>query len=131
MIMKGNIKWIAIFAAVVVLCAAVWIIRKGVSVNGDATAKIIRDGAVISEIRLGDVKEPYEFDIDAPGGGKNRIRVERGRICVIDADCPDRICVDQGYIDDPSAPIVCLPHKLTITIAGEGKEYDAVVGRDR
>ena len=129
--MKGNIKWIAIFAAVIFVCGAVWFVRKNIQKNGDVFARVEQDGKVVSEIDLNDVTAPYEFDVDAPDGGKNRIRVERGRICVIDADCPERICVNQGYIDDPSVPIVCLPHKLTITVTGEAKEYDAVVGRDR
>lgn len=126
--MKGNIKWIVIFAAIVAVSAAVWLMRKNASDGDMVIARITQDGTVIREIDLSGVAEPYEFVIGTSDGGSNRVRVERGRICVTDADCPDRICVNQGYIADASVPIVCLPHKLTIEITGGGSEYDAAAG---
>ena len=49
-------------------------------------------------------------------GGVNRIEVEPGRLRVAAADCPDRICVSQGWLSDQSVPIVCLPHRLIIKL---------------
>lgn len=125
--MKGNIKWITIFSAMIAVCAAVWSLRKNLTAES-VVARITQNGTVIDEINLSDVGEPYEFEVKAPDGGSNTVRVENGRICVTYADCPDKICVNQGYIDNSAAPIVCLPHKLTITIYGADSEYDAVVG---
>ena len=55
---------------------------------------------------------------DNPDGrvGTNRIVVEPGRICVSEANCPDGICISQGWLSDQDVPIVCLPHRLIIKI---------------
>ena len=78
--------------------------------------QVIQDGTVLREIDLSKVKEPYSFTVEAPDGGSNRIEVEPGRIRVADADCPDKICISQGWLSDQSVPIVCLPHRLIIKL---------------
>ena len=32
------------------------------------------------------------------------------------ADCPDKLCVKQGFIDRPVLPIACLPNRLVIRL---------------
>ena len=124
--MKNNIKWIALFSVIIILCAALLIIRR--NTPSDAVmARIVQDGNVIREIDLLTVDDPYEFSVSCDEGS-NTIRVEKSRICVIDADCPDKICVNTGYISDSELPIVCLPHKLSIVVSGTDSGYDAVVG---
>ena len=47
-----------------------------------------------------------------------------------EADCPDGTCVRQGAIQSPGETIVCLPHRVTVTIVGNGEGtggVDAVV----
>lgn len=90
--------------------------------------KIVQNDEVIKTIDLSDVQEPYEFVVKDTSGGSNTIRVENGRIAVIDANCRDKVCVKQGFISDGTLPIVCLPHKLTISVTGESGEYDAIAG---
>lgn len=91
-------------------------------------AKITLDGAVIDEIDLTQVSEPYSFTVEGAGGLTNTILVEPGRIRVEEADCPDQICVNQGFISDGATPIVCLPNKLMIEISGGGDGLDAAAG---
>lgn len=125
--MKADIKWIAFFVSFCICCVGIWIYRSE-NTDGYKTAQIVQDGKIIRTIDLSSVKEPYEFEVKDESGGNNTIRVERGRIAVIDADCPDKVCVNQGYIDNGAVPIVCLPHKLSITITDKKEEIDAVVG---
>ena len=80
------------------------------------------------QIDLSRVEAPYTMTIDGPGGFSNTITVEKGRICVSKAGCPDQICVHQGYISDGTTPIVCLPNKLIIEIIGGGSGLDAATG---
>lgn len=51
--------------------------------------------------------------------GKNIIQIEKGKVRIIEADCPDRICIKNGWISEPGQMIVCLPHKLVIEIKGD------------
>ena len=78
-------------------------------------ANIYREGVPLCSVDLSLVTEPYEFTL-TDERGSNVIRVEPGRIAVIDADCPDRICVEAGWLSDSASPIVCLPHRLVIRI---------------
>lgn len=91
------------------------------------TANIYLDGTCIQSIDLSTVVDEYGFDVEG-SGGTNRIMVAPGRICVECADCPDQICVRQGWISDSAAPIVCLPNKLVIRIerVAQSVEIDSI-----
>ena len=107
--------WIIVFAvlapALIVLSIVLLTSR-----SGGTKVQIIQDGTVLQEIDLSRVREPYSFTVEAPDGGSNRIEVEPGRIRVVEADCPDGICISQGWLSDQAVPIVCLPHRLIIKI---------------
>lgn len=90
-------------------------------------ARITSEGKVIKEIDLDLVSEPYEFTVET-SNGYNRIRVEKGKIAVIEADCPDKVCQKTGWISGSLQPILCLPHELVIEILGEGSEADVIAG---
>lgn len=72
-----------------------------------------------------DGKEYENIDIDKNGItiietslGYNKVLVENGNIRVLEADCPDKICVKKGFINkdmDNMDMIVCAPHKLCIS----------------
>ena len=98
------------------------------SQNGSLTACIYQDGVLIERIPLSEVTEEYSFTISSPSGGYNTICVRPDAIAVTAADCPDQICVHQGYISDGSQPIVCLPNRLIIQIQGGGDALDAAAG---
>lgn len=91
-------------------------------------AQITLDGEVIDEIDLTEITQPWSFTVEGKTGLTNTILVEPGRIRVDHADCPDQICVNQGFISDGTAPIVCLPNKLIIQITGGGEALDAAAG---
>ncbi len=90
-------------------------------------ARITRDGVLLEEIDLTKTQAPFSFLLE-DGRGRNLISVEQGRIRVSEADCPDQICVDQGWISDGTAPIVCLPHRLMIQIVGGEEGLDGGAG---
>ena len=48
--------------------------------------------------------------------GTNTIRIEGETIAVIDADCPDLVCVHTGRAAKKGDVIACLPHKLLIEV---------------
>lgn len=124
--MNKNIRWAAVFLGLCLICISVFLLH-GNSQNGKL-AVISQDGKVINTIDLSSVNTPYTIKISGSDGSYNILSVERGKIAVTEADCPDKTCVNQGYIDDGSVPIVCLPHKLTVTIKDEKSPLDAVAG---
>lgn len=117
--------WILILAAVLLASGllALWVWTRP---SEGTIANIYQDGVCIYSIDLSAVTEGYEMTIEDENG-VNVIRVEPGRICVLEADCPDQVCVQAGWLSDSASPIVCLPHRLVIRLeetAGAESEPD-------
>ena len=124
--MNRNAKVILLLLVLVgAACAAFVLLRPA---GTGAAARITLDGELVEEIDLSAVTEPYTFTVEGPGGFTNTIQVEHGRIRVLEAGCPDQVCVNQGYISDGTVPIVCLPNRLVIEIVGGGDSLDAAAG---
>ena len=124
---KKNLKWICVFMAVIAACVAVIAFRTYTAPHGK-TAKILLNGETVRTVDLENVSEPYEFTVTAENGGENTIRVEEGKIAVVSASCPDKICVNRGFIGGAEPPIACLPNRLSIVVEGGISEIDAVTG---
>ena len=75
-------------------------------------AVISVDGKTVKTITLSNLSRTYELD-EAKGAV---IEMKDGAICVYSSDCPDKICVNTGYISKKGEKIVCLPKKLIIEI---------------
>ena len=117
--------WILIFASLVLVCGAVTAVLFLRRPSG-SVANIYRDGKCIYSVDLSAVEEPYEVTF-SDERGSNTVRVERGRISVVDADCPDHVCEKTGWVSESGIPIVCLPHRLVIRIEKRGSDgVDAV-----
>ena len=119
---KGNAKlstraWIAMLAAFVVVC--VWFALRTRPASPELVAGIYVDGVCVRRVDLNQVKEAERYEIEGYGG-KNVILIEKGRICMESADCPDGICVAEGWLPDFGFPIVCLPHHLYIQMEDGG-----------
>ena len=114
---------ITLATAVLALVAAVGILH----LNKDSTvARIYVNNKLYDKIDLGKVQESYTIDIPNSENKHNIILVENGAISMQSADCPDKLCVKQGKISTGAYPIVCLPHKIIISLEGE-KGTDAVL----
>ena len=104
-----------IAAAVILLTAAVLYIFFALTAHdGGDTAVITLDGEVIRRIELSSAKDG-SFTVESENG-YNVITVKNKEIYVSDADCPDKVCVNHGALKTAMLPIVCLPHKLIITL---------------
>jgi len=124
--MKSNRFWLVLLGAIVVVSSAAALMLQ----QSPATqARIYSDGVLIEILDLSGVAEPYAITVRA-NDGVNVVLVEQGRIRVSEADCPDGSCVRQGWMSSGVRPIVCLPHRLVITLDGgsSAHDVDAVVG---
>jgi hypothetical protein len=66
-------------------------------------------------------KDKTEIFTVKNGKGTNTIKVQRGGVSIIDANCPDKVCVYDGFIDKPGQVLVCLPNKVVVEIKGQKK----------
>ena len=74
------------------------------------------DGSAIMELPLGEDARL----VLGEGEHTNTLVIENGPARVVEATCPDRICVNQGAVRYEGESIVCLPHKLIVSIEGGG-----------
>ena len=60
--------------------------------------------------------------------GVNRIEIRDGGVSVTEADCPDALCMRQGVIRYDGQSLICLPHRVAVTIRGaDGDQPDVMV----
>lgn len=84
-------------------------------------ANIYKEDKLIESINLDEVKEDYEFVIEDDNGNYNKVLVSKGNISIIEASCPDSVCINTGKISNGFLPIICLPNKVTIEIVNGDK----------
>ena len=81
------------------------------------------DGAVFGEYDL-DQDRQVLIETEA---GINLLVIQSGSCFLEDADCPDKLCVKQGTINNVGQSIICLPHRVVISIEGEAEQtYDTM-----
>lgn len=121
--MKSTKFWVAVIGSFLLIsvAAAAAVFLFG---DGGTTASVYQGGELIERIQLDTVTMPYSFTVESENGHYNVIQVEQGRISVLDASCPDHVCVKTGWISDSVIPIVCLPNELVIQI--ESKSSDDI-----
>jgi len=70
------------------------------------------------------LSEDQEIEIN---GGTNLLLIEDGKADMIEADCPDKLCVKQKAISKNMENIICLPNEVIVEVeSSEDSEYDAV-----
>ena len=92
-----------------------------------------RDGAAVVVEQDGKETARYALDenrtVRIKGqGGYNLLVIEGGEAWLLEADCPNLLCVKTGRIRYAGQSIVCLPHKVAVRIVGGASALDAVTG---
>ena len=121
--------WIIIISSILVLCTLLALALVLLN-NSGTVANVYVDGECVLSVDVSKPDSEFEERIETENG-YNIVRFEAGRVCVIDADCKDGICVNTGWISGTFKPIVCLPHKVVVKIEKEHalykEEIDSVV----
>lgn len=121
---KQNRIAIVIVGGLLLCSLLIWFMLKHYKPN-EIQASIYQDGVLIQTVDLEKVETPYELTITGEHGEKNIIKVEPEGISIVEATCPDKLCMKTGVIHNGLVPIVCLPNKLMIKIeGGETQGYD-------
>lgn len=124
-----NRIWIVVFSFVALLCLGIWLFISSVS-SQSLVVGIYKDGSLVEKIDLNSVTGEREITLSGEYGD-NVILVSNGRIEMKSADCPDKLCVEQGELKSSSSPIVCLPNKVVIKFEGSTDGADAKTGAVR
>ncbi len=105
--------WILVLC-ILLAAAAVWGGWTLLHPAGTARIAVVRlDGETVERLPL---DRDARYTVNAPDGGSNTVVVEDGAVCIEAADCPDQICVRTGRIREAGEVVVCLPHRLSVTV---------------
>ncbi len=57
----------------------------------------------------------------------NTLEISEGDAYMVEADCPDGLCIHQGAINQDMESIICLPNRVVVEVhSSEESEYDAI-----
>ena len=87
------------------------------------TVQVTVDGKVVATLPL---STDAILVIDGVGG-QNTLDIRDGKVTVSAAGCPDEVCVQHQPISRAGQSILCLPHKVVITILGGDSLVDGEV----
>ena len=118
---KKAVLLAAVLLVIAILCGIrIYAVSHSSTGNGQALyADIYQSGELRETIRLDTVTDEYTFEVPGEGGASNTVCVRPGSIAIISANCPDQICVHQGFISTSLLPITCLPNRLVIRVREE------------
>ena len=79
----------------------------------------------------GKLNETGKHEFRQQDGSFNLLVAENGYVWIKEANCRDGLCVQQGKTNTAAKSIVCLPHKLVVSIVGKSEvdkeELDVIV----
>lgn len=113
----------------IILCAVIFFIGMTGSIfllnrPHGTWIEIVQDNEVLYRLDLAD-EEDQQIEIEYEGR-VNVVQIENHKVRILEADCPDHICINMGWLDS-SMPIVCLPNHLVIQFADMSSDIDAAV----
>lgn len=116
--------FIVIGAVAVVVCVML-VLLYGVNRDSGRIVQVEVDGVLTQELSL-DSDAEYEINTEY---GSNLLVIRDGTANMTYADCPDGICVRHREIRRTGESIICLPHKVVVSIAdrySSDSDIDAV-----
>ncbi len=126
---KDRTKYRAILigAALALLCSGslLSILLPGTRGDGFA-ADIYQNGKLIASVPLSEVREAEHLTVTGDGDCRNEIEIRPGSIGIVSADCPEQLCVRQGFISGSGLPITCLPNRVVILLRPESEDKNKI-----
>lgn len=113
MMEKRKTKNDIILIVVVLLVAAVLLAVYAFTAKDGQYVVVTISGEEVSRYSL---SENIKTDILSDGEAKNTLVIENGEAYVTYANCPDKICVSHRKISHDGESIICLPHKLVVSV---------------
>ena len=118
---RNDLIFIAAILAVVALGAAALFFLRGEG----STVQVEVDGTVIGTYPLS-VDREVRIITGENGEELNLLVIKDGKATVTTATCPDGICAAHKPISREGESIICLPHKVIVTVIG-GEEAPDVI----
>ncbi len=101
-------KEIVIFTIILIAALASWLVMSRQRASKDyGSIRITVGGEFFGEYTL-------DKDRKIPINGTNTCRIKNHEAKMIEAACPDHLCISQSAIDERGGFIICLPNQVVI-----------------
>ena len=117
---KKRVADILLICGLLVVALSVFLIIELTRGEG-ATVEVSVDGEIVATYSLS-VDGEYSLN-----GGTNLLVISGGEAYMIEADCPDGLCIGQGAVSREGQTIVCLPNRVMIRVVGAESDVDLEV----
>jgi hypothetical protein len=124
MLKKGDLVLAAVLVAAALGAAAAIGVYRNLNAGSEKTAVIKYGSHVIKRVDLNKADSPQRIEISKEY--KQVVLIEKGRIRFEESECPDKICVNTGWLSHMGQTAVCVPNRTIIIIEGEPEELDGV-----
>ena len=126
----GVIMKLKKYDIIAIICVAVIVIISYITVNllrnDEAdTVVIYVDGKIEKKLDLNKNQE-YRVNVD---NGYNIIRIKDKKAKIKESDCSNQTCVNMGTSSKDGQTLICLPHKVEVTIVSDDKSEVDVIAR--
>jgi hypothetical protein len=112
----------AVVLAAVAVLIVVWVIMHRTS-GSVATVRV--DGKIVATFELAS-PAPRTLRVAGVLGPVDIATDGKGSIRVVDATCPDQICVKTSPARSPGDQIICVPNRMVITVERGKARIDAL-----
>lgn len=114
-----------LIAVVAVIVGVILFFLYGVDHGAGAYVQIEVDGKVVETLPI-DTDTTHEIVSDE--NGTNILTIKDGYAKMVEANCPDGLCTNQKKINRNGESIICLPHKVVVSVVSENdsEQIDAV-----
>ncbi len=110
---KKSTRLDIIVVATLLLVALLWLVLSLLFRQQGAQIVVEIDGEVVAEYSLAENGEYSLLD------GANLLVIEDGAAYMKSANCPDKTCVGVGRVKYSGQSIICLPHRVSVTVVGD------------
>lgn len=100
---------------------------KAQSENMDYVAVISVDGKELERVKLTGHSGTEVLDIPEIACTPNTVEVKEEKIRIKSSTCPEQICINTGYIAKPGPAIICLPHRVVISVEGGNVDDEVII----
>ncbi|MCD8231652.1 MAG: NusG domain II-containing protein [Clostridiales bacterium] len=116
---KTGKKEIIFLILLFIVILAVWLVYRHSQTDSGNLVRITVDG---EEYGVYDLTLDQEIPIEIDGEVTNTLMIADGKADMIEADCPDQICVNTAAISVKNETIVCLPNKIVVEVIESEEE---------
>lgn len=124
--MRKYIKDLILILSIVIIATIAIIILNITAKKDNLIAYVYHNSDIVLEIKLDELDSDTLYCIDGDISSVTILANNSG-VKIIESDCSDKTCINQGLISNSNQTITCLPNKIYIVLKSNDSEVDIVI----